>query len=208
MKTTIRNITIIATVSTLTACGGSGTTATLDDPIGTLSDVSAECDTAFYKNIRGSYNGQVTFDSPPELSENSERCVWEVDLSVWTEIGSVGFCESAFEFESNLVSSTPNCADLSTTGQVLEGVGVLLDDPQWPLELSFRTPQVTDVFKYYAPGKVNVGGWEFIFDGSGNISADQVSELAGWSGTLVSFSDQPFRIDDGESLEVEDEVND
>ncbi len=115
-------------------------------------------------------------------------------MSVATYEG-LGGCAASFEFDSEVISGSADCSGLFTTGEVWEGVTVSTEAPQWPIELSFRSPQVSDVFKLYAPGRVNTGGWEFVFDGMGNARVDQVSELAGWSGVLVSFSDQPFDVD-------------
>ena len=207
MKIVVQSTIVMAALSTVTACGGSGNSGLQDDAV-SMPTVSAACDTEYHNIIRGSYNGQIEFSSPV-LVDVPQSCIWEVSLSIFTESDLNGLCQTGFDHQSELASGDADCIDLAATGVIDDPFGLDVDQPSLPLEAALSTTEQLDLFRIYPTGNIrNNGRWSYVIDGRGNASFDSVSNLIGYTGTLVMFSDQPFQQDDNSiTVDVQGDVD-
>lgn len=153
----------------LTACGGgSSDTTTLlqSDP----PQLSGRCSNDYYAELRGVYDGEVTYTSP-DLS-----CRWDLDFEVTTPSNAGLYCVSAANITSDLLAGDSACADIAQAGTFTEpNQASFAINPDlvvtWPVEATMTLNAAVDDSRVFPIG--DTGATSLVklrFDGRGNMT--------------------------------------
>ncbi|MFK7859116.1 MAG: hypothetical protein AB8B64_09855 [Granulosicoccus sp.] len=174
----MRALSILAVLLMLTAC--SGGSAAPGVPMDDGAGQGDTCDTAYYRELRGDYEGQI------EFSSRTAACAWNVDMQVSTRLQSTDMCFTFVSLTSNLTSSdfgdSTVCRDIGTSAQLYEPyLGELslevLDNPAWPVDGTLNLSTALEPDKVFPVG--STGQVQLItlrFNGLGNVTYPDSSD--------------------------------
>lgn len=183
----------IALPVVLAACGGGSSTT---EPV--IDDLIAQrsaCNTTYYTELSGTYDGQIDFSGKVGNTEAEALCTWDVEADVIASVSGDDSCSLQINIASTVISGGAECGTSIISADItepLEGVInlAILDAPQWPLEVLAHQARYTSGAGTIQPVGVRFERFSqfgLVFDGAGNITYTDIdsTDTNVFTGVLV-----------------------